>query len=466
MTDFKNERLHDAFSKYANVALSLISKDIENGARPVRVRESSWKRTGRALFREDTLHPIWTISVHRLDNVLPDLPEYHECLRLLDEDPKIRPQINALVGTADSQMTLTAENLMTGFIADLLDEKGKPVFDVDVVDKRYGFVEDALYADLIVLEFLAPLLGLETEAPEIPLTENLAIAPLTPEEIKSCITMGLVRVGPPDNTVFNPPRHAVKCRLEEPKVVGVVEDEERNVEQVSKHFGEVADTITDVLEALRLFKPGQCYLSGVIRRPVNWLASYTGSGGAGRWSQFPVFAKYTLDEAEASDFKQLWETLRTPAVKRRGFLEAALARFGLAKERHVPEDQTIDLMIASEALFLCDVSEEQYRGELRYRLALRAGLFIGNTIDDQREIFRLMKAAYDARSAIVHGGKPKLPTGFGSLPEFANKIEECLRRALQKAIVLASRPGSSEFLIDWDELVFTRGAGERLEHKS
>src|SRR5947209_14007439 len=95
-------------------------------------------------------------------------------------------------------------------------------------------------------------------------------------------------------------------------------------------------------------------------------------------------------------------------------------------------DQIIDLMIASEALFLCDVSEEQFRGELRFRNALRAGFFIGQTTNERREIFRLMKKAYDARSAIVHGGKPDLPVGFGSFGEFVSKVQEYVRAALHK----------------------------------
>jgi hypothetical protein len=65
-------------------------------------------------------------------------------------------------------------------------------------------------------------------------------------------------------------------------------------------------------------------------------------------------------------------------------------------------------VIAAESLFLSDL-DEQYHGELRFRFALRAAKFIEHPNYGEHDIFRVMRRAYDARSAIVHGGSPREP---------------------------------------------------------
>lgn len=63
-------------------------------------------------------------------------------------------------------------------------------------------------------------------------------------------------------------------------------------------------------------------------------------------------------------------------------------------------------MIAAEALFLSDLGSSTDRGELKYRLALRAAHFIEAADLTRRQVFEHMKRAYDVRSAIAHGGRP------------------------------------------------------------
>ena len=455
MTEYRNRALHDAFLSYAKIALAFVSRSLDEGGEVPTLREPAWTDRENALIRQEGAKPLWIIVIHRLDKLLSGSVEYQECTRLLREDPTIAEQLNTLVGSTYMQITLTPEDILTRFITEILDIKGGSVFEENLVNERYSLIENALYSDEIITDALAPLLGLVLKADKIPLSEGFAIERLTLDEIVSCVRFGLVRTGPSENVIFNPPRYAVKVPLSDPKVIGPIDTSDK-ASKSFKRFDEAAERITEVVHALRLFKPGLCFLSGVVRRSTNWLMSGTVTAGGASLFHSPWFAEYRLENAELGGFKQFWDQLQSPEVKRRGFLDVAIKRFGYASERQLPEDQIIDLMIASEALFLCDLSEDQFRGELRFRNALRAGFFIGLTTNERREIFRLMKKAYDARSLIVHGGKPELPAGFGSFSEFVSKIQEYVRAALHKAIVLASNPSAPKYLVDWDELVFKK----------
>lgn len=66
----------------------------------------------------------------------------------------------------------------------------------------------------------------------------------------------------------------------------------------------------------------------------------------------------------------------------------------------MPVDKAIDLRICLESIFLGDGNKEQ----LRYRLSLRAALLLGSTLDEKRQIMKLVKDSYDITSTAVHSG--------------------------------------------------------------
>ena len=80
----------------------------------------------------------------------------------------------------------------------------------------------------------------------------------------------------------------------------------------------------------------------------------------------------------------------------------------------------------------------------------------------QETVFRWMRAAYDLRSTLAHGGEvsgakvPRRPDGSEvSVVEFVATIHTYIRNALVKAINIGHEPGSPYHLVDWDELVFS-----------
>ena len=99
---------------------------------------------------------------------------------------------------------------------------------------------------------------------------------------------------------------------------------------------------------------------------------------------------------------------------------------------------------------------------MRYRLAHRAALFMGESSADRRKIFDFFRKAYDIRSQIVHGSSSlKLPSkGDGNkytLAELTEHLQEMLRVALKKAVRLGASSGSSKRLADWESLMFQDG---------
>jgi len=95
---------------------------------------------------------------------------------------------------------------------------------------------------------------------------------------------------------------------------------------------------------------------------------------------------------------------------------------------------------------------------LGYRLALRAAKFIEHQNYVEHGIFRLMRRAYNARSAIVHGGDLPRDTSLPDNPSadlsiFIDAIEELVRLGLRKALSMNENMRQAEF---WDALIFSK----------
>jgi hypothetical protein len=161
-----------------------------------------------------------------------------------------------------------------------------------------------------------------------------------------------------------------------------------------------------------------------------------------------------LNSSEAAEFPTLWRELERSKDFR--FIEVAIRRFGYAGERNRPDDRLVDLIIAAESLFLSDTAEAGERGELRFRLALRFAYYVDSLPLSRPVHFRHMRA-YDARSALVHGGEPdpkilSLPgQGRFSLETFVESVNQSLRLALIKAV--STPQYGNKQLVDWDSLI-------------
>jgi hypothetical protein len=209
--------------------------------------------------------------------------------------------------------------------------------------------------------------------------------------------------------------------------------------------------IADVLSALRLYKHAQIYSAGYAR----WSDSYCLNSISYQQLAGWPYGNYVLSEDEVPRFIELWQLMEEGSAR----LSFSIHRFNLAFDRGLLPDRIVDLVIAAEALFLSDLGIRD-RGELRYRFSLRAAKFIEHPIYGEREIFHVMRGAYDARSAVVHGGSPedtKLPNNeAATLPQFIDAVEELVRLGLRKGLSLKGDAKKLRHADYWNDLILAK----------
>jgi hypothetical protein len=220
----------------------------------------------------------------------------------------------------------------------------------------------------------------------------------------------------------------------------------------------------DVLAALRLLKAGLVWSPSTAGSSRAWMLEGGTSFSHRPGRKFRV-GNYTLNEEEVTELQRLWKALTSGVLERKRFrfLEAGLRRFNFAFDRFASEDRLVDLLIAAESLFLHDGAVPPERGELRFRLALRASKFIKHPTYTERETYKLMRRAYDARSAVVHGGEASDTRLRGQkdapLTQFTDAVEEIMRRALREAMELASADTNFGTADYWEALLFENDKG-------
>ena len=367
--------------------------------------------------------------------------------------PWIASQLGQLVGTPYSARLLDIEH-----VADQMIWRVGRVVGLHFDEPTFSSLLEEYLADLERTSFrfvvLMPLVGLEMEAAHLQLAPGLEICRMTDPEIARCLQIGLFPNPMGSQRMrHSTPEYALRFRDEVRKCVGNQSDED--IHEFTMAEEQVRGRCLAVLRALRLFKSGSLSAPGILRYSEDWWANSGLHFGFEHPGMMPWFNKYDLRAPEETAFAAFWTVCESVG---RGPLGNAIRRFSDAMERGRPQDAVVDLMIAAESLFLSDAGDAQQRGELRYRLALRAAFFIDSTEYSRREVFRHMKRAYDARSAIVHGGgEPdgnllKSPKDVScSLSDFRDTTATLIRAGLHKAVGLATPQG--RLSVNWDDLV-------------
>jgi len=102
--------------------------------------------------------------------------------------------------------------------------------------------------------------------------------------------------------------------------------------------------------------------------------------------------------------------------------------------RQKPEDQLVDLAIAVEALF----SPTPGQGELRFRIAQRAGLLLGSDAAGRKEIARFIRRMYNARSDLVHGNTNPFLAGKVT-PVELQLLADLVRQGILRLVTINAR---------------------------
>lgn len=395
---------------------------------PVKV----WELTDEGRFkpREET-------KLALLLNDLDVFPCVKDCVKSATSDPVLGPQLGNLVGVDQGwRSRLDFNYILRELLAAMLNGEGSLNFDADRYEETWGSIKSYICATEFDQVTIAPLPNFGGPFP-IEISDSIQIDQLTNEEVTRCASTRILEHWVPGIEEIDH-AHAVgiRCVKQCKKVVGEpAETAEPSGSSVELPFGSPATMVDDVLAALRLFKEGTVTCPGEISWHEAWFIREATNYGK-RAAPLAHYNSYELGADEVPDFQELCADFANPDLqeKQRRFLIMALRRFRIAADRNQLEDRIVDLMIAAESLFLSDAG----KAELRFKLALRASLYIESPRYSQRDVFQLMLKAYDVRSDIVHGEEvkqTKLPDKpEATLQEFVSAVEDAMRLSIRKAL--------------------------------
>ncbi len=439
---YKCQELHDAIKAYTRKAMEVLRETVEIDSLPPKLGVSWTCERPDFFTRDQRPKPLWWIPLLQCQDKLSS--EYQACKDVLQSVPALSRQIDTLVGTCRMRTCLQSQGLINGIAAMMLDQLGEFKFDSAMFESEYTKMEESLYCKEIHHERLTILYGLTSEQ-EIVFNEQLAIVSLSDDDVVDLLTKN-IRLGKEDYIgVHHVARFAIRTRYSLPKVIG--DGEFKNELKIEKEDPYInGDYDQQLIDLLRLYKTGPVYTVGI----VNVAHDFFRSGGFGPDKMQPPYwgdhDNYKLTAEDASELSKLWPIYRDyQASNNWKFLSLALRRFSQAGNRLQSEDKLIDLMICCEALFL-DKSEQ---GELSYRLAQRAAIFLEKTPDRRMKAFKFFKRVYSMRSDIVHGNTPKKPNQNNP-----KKEEDGERYTLEEALQLAGKPNATEDLFKWDTRIF------------
>jgi hypothetical protein len=445
--------LHD----FVRDAVAHLSEALKNSA-PEWEDDTRLERGTDGHFRERKKR-MWKLWPMLSDEWLCSLPDYQTCVGCLKSDVVVGPHLDHLVGTSMSAFTLKANNILITLMYAMLDDKGCLAFTEERFHSKWGELVGFFSADRIASKMVAPLPNLVITQFPLGLNSELVLDCLTDDEVTRCYQVGVIR---PASLRFPLIGSEVAVGIRRTRFLAklIRRDDEPHETPEAVDEGSFGNrplfrddlVIDDVLSALRLFKHTQIRTTGFASwTDAQWLKDATSYRVLAQW---PYRGEFELSEGEVPQFLELWRMLQEGAA-RFGF---SIHRFNLAFDRGLLADRIVDLVIAAEALFLGDL-DEKYRGELRFRFALRAAKFIEHPNFGEHDIFRVMRRAYDARSAIVHGGSPndtRLPDNqSANLQTFIDAIEELVRLGLRKALSMKDGGKKMRQAEYWDSLIFS-----------
>jgi hypothetical protein len=336
----------------------------------------------------------------------------------------------------------------------------------EVFEQRYGELEAYLAADELEFNAIWPVPGLIVADIPVELQPGAVLDAMSDRELVLALRTGTVIPPFPDNTLFEADaasRTCVRYRYRLPKLIGPRDD------NASSQFQELHQRLQDIKaaieETLTLVLPAPVMPAGQLGTSGEQWSPLSG-GITFQPSMMPRHAHWRrieVDAEHASALRSVWSlvTQRSLLCRHKG-LALALRRLSYQAQRERPEDELLDIMIAAEALYLTQLGKEKDRGELRYRLALRAAIWADEKqlSMTKHEIFKLMQSAYDARSAVAHGGSPdpkdiKIKGERVQLPDLVSTTRSVVTAGCRKALATADASAGG-WPPDWDALIFER----------
>ena len=442
------EKLERALREWVHEAVARLADGPQVEISPGMPR---WQRDTDGIFRHrERPARIWH---HDSVEAARQLPSWRAVELALQEDDRVKAQLGQLVGTIQGGSQVTAE-LIGRHALPLPDELG----DLEeAFARRYRELDTFLAASELEYLVIWPLPGLTSSEFPITLEQGVEIDVMSDAELTAALNTEVLSLVFPQTSVLPPNEDHQAClryRYRLKKTVGGVgptaTDEFTALEE---YFNGIRDALE---QSLALLFPDPVAISGRAGFPAHWIPY----GGGVAYQQVPLsqaqrFRQLDLNQQASADLVKTWRQLRQPGLlQRQKALALALRRLSYQAHRLRVEDEMVDVMVAAEALYLSDLGHE----ELGFRLALRASALsdprgLGMT---RRDVFDLMKSAYNVRSKIVHGDEPrpkdlKVKGAQVPLAEFVQATEDVVRQGLREALNRAAG-----WPPDWDGMTLPK----------
>jgi hypothetical protein len=281
-------------------------------------------------------------------------------------------------------------------------------------------------------EVVVPLFGLEI-AEEMSLDPWTTITPLSDAGKGKLWSQWEADLGITRIQAFGRTKCCIRARAASPRP------------RMNSSPAEVISRCARLISAFRLLKDGDIFAGGVFVKalpPVIDRISAVYALLEFRHGGIRIGAHYDFLAKDVSGVRHLYERLGGAHGKTPDDLDLPVRRFNLAHSRDHLDDEVIDLAVALESCLL-----NGSNAELSYRFVLRGAALLGHPPEGV-SYGPLLKAFYDVRSAIVHGGKSLAQMANTSktmkLPEmaFLSEVRGITRRILV-AYLNRVHPGKS-----------------------
>ncbi|WP_230457451.1 HEPN domain-containing protein [Leptospira santarosai] len=461
----QNKNLHDKLAELISQIMEIINLAASERGLPV-YHESEWiSNDNRHYHRQIIRKILWQSVITEMDEILKKLPSYILAQNIAEDDEVFGSHIKYQVHTIYGSRKITFADIVYAILLRILPKGDLPKFELEKFSIVYEEIEENFLSPTISTIEITPLFGFRSEEPRISIANGLNIEIMGEEEISKLLSSGiqLSLHNISDNIADVIYKHAIVRVSKLTKIIGSANLSHKAKETESENRVS-RDTI---ISALRLFKFGTIFPLAIITRNIGFFS--IGSSFSSGFPRYGIGSSYVLSKKEIEEFLKLWNQIYELSPKKiPHFLEVALRRFADGTLRPNLEDKIIDLLISAEAIFLSSGGNDQ--GELKYRLAHRAALFLESEPKKQKKVFNFMKRAYDIRSAFVHGSssKIKLPEKEdGSkmqLTEFESQLRDLMRHAIIKIFNLAYQRKDSHLNINWDDYIFPELEGGRFSN--
>jgi hypothetical protein len=416
-----------------------------------------WNVDPDGIFR-NIARPIYGWDFHKRRQ-LQQLTSWPSVERAFDADERLSRQVNTFVGTALGGGQIG----IYGLAMHVLPRPSEIDRTSEVFEQRYTELETYLVAHELEFKTIWPVPGLIVADMPIELESGVVLDAMSDRELVIALRTEIVRPHFPSETVFlaePASRTCIRYRYRLPKLIGPRgDDTSTQFQELDQRLRGIRATIEESLALVvpePLMTAGQFGISGEQWSPQSGRIDFQQSMMPRhvRWRRVAVDAQRVLE------LQEVWKQ-----VSQRGLLAGqkglalALRRLSYQAQRERPEDELLDIMIAAEALYLIGLGNESDRGELRYRLALRAAVWadeheLGMV---KSEVIKLMQSAYDTRSRLAHGASPEpknmiIKGQRVELPELVNVTRTVVAQGSRKALAAAAS-SENRWPPDWDILI-------------